>query len=196
MSPLLLTIFIISGIDYRANGSLQLKVIKVDWNIDSLIFIKVTAGPFFSPSANDEAIDQRHASKQPSSQAAAGIKNRGSEEGRKEAKKRLAWWTLMGLGLILQSITWVIPVHWLIPLVWSRPSHYRSQRNRRWCLPSLWPQMLSCDCASGLGWMRGKKLPAEWMSEIETSMKNRGACVTVEGELPQWDQRLLSWWKD
>lgn len=62
----------------------------MDWNIDSLIFIKVTAGPFFFPSANDEAIDQRHASKQSSSQAAAGIKNRGSEEGRKEAKKRLA----------------------------------------------------------------------------------------------------------
>lgn len=87
VSPLLLTIFIISGIDYRANGSLQLKVIKVDWNIDSLIFIKVTAGPFFfNPPMTRRLISVTHRSNLP----AAGIKNRGSEEGRKEAKKRLA----------------------------------------------------------------------------------------------------------
>lgn len=30
------------------------------------------------------------------------------------------------------------------------------------------------------------------MSEIETLMMNRGACVTEEGELPNWAQRLLS----
>lgn len=83
MSPLLPTIFIISGIDYRANGSLQLKVIKVDWNIDSLIFIKVTAGPFFfNPPTTRRLISVTHRSNLPARQQ-QGLKTGAVRRGEK-----------------------------------------------------------------------------------------------------------------
>lgn len=87
VSPLLLTIFIISGIDYRANDSLQLKVIKVDWNIDSLIFIKVTAGPFFfNPPMTRRLISVTHRSNLPAEQQ-QGLKTGAVRRGEKKQRK-------------------------------------------------------------------------------------------------------------
>ena len=89
----------------------------------------------------------------------------------------------------------MIPAHrWIPPRFWSRPSHYRCRRNRRWCSLALRSALKSCRRSLAnvrqSCWTRmneEKEWLNEWTDEIETVMTNRAACVSTEGELPRDD---------